>query len=108
MRKVRPLPRAPPKALVTKEMLASVRPKSRRTHLGVQAFLHLRSRQPKLGIDGHRIFGCLTPRVMIEEENTGGSTEVDDLLPDREGVDLLTDTFNDGEGPTEAEVLEFT
>ena len=48
-----------------------------------------------------------TPRATIEEENADGSAEVDDLLPDREGVDLPTDTFNDGGGPTEAEVQEF-
>ena len=29
-------------------------------------------------------------------------------LPDREGINLPTDTFNDGEGPTEAEQQEFT
>ena len=36
-----------------------------------------------------------TPRATIEEENTGdgGSAEVDDLLPDRGGIDLPTDTF---------------
>ena len=37
----------------------------------------------------------------------GGSAEVGDLLPDRGGIDLPTDTFNDGEGPTEAELQEF-
>ena len=31
----------------------------------------------------------------------------DDLLPDRGGIDLPTDIFNDGEGPTEAELQEF-
>ena len=40
------------------------------------------------------------PRATIEEENAGGSAEVDDLLPDREGINLPTDTFNNGEGPT--------
>ena len=49
-----------------------------------------------------------TLRATIEEEITGGSTEVDDLLPGREGINLPTDTFNAGEGPTEAELLEFT
>ena len=49
------------------------------------------------------------PRATIEEENAGdgGSAEVDDLLPHRGGIDLPTDTFNDGEGPTEAELQEF-
>ena len=50
-----------------------------------------------------------TPRTTIEEENVdaGDSANVDDLLPDRGGVDLPADTFNDGEVSTEAELLEF-
>ena len=50
-----------------------------------------------------------TPRATIEEENlgAGGSLNIDDLLRDRREAGLPTDTFPDGEGPTEAEVLEF-
>ena len=57
-------PKAPPKALVTKEMLASVRPKSPpNPPRSPRGFLHLRSRRPKLGIDGHRIFERLERRL---------------------------------------------
>ena len=98
-------PKAPPKALVTKEMLTSARPKSPPNP----------PRSPRVSPPqvtatevGNRWSSNLrAPRATIEEENTGGSTEVDDLLPDREGIDLPTDTFNDGEGPTEAEQQEF-
>ena len=99
-------PKAPPKALVTKEMLASVRPKS---PPNPPRSLRVSSPQITATEVGNRWSSNLrTPRATIEEENTGGSTEVDDLLPDREEVDLPTDTFNDGGDPTEAEVLEFT
>ena len=99
-------PKARPKALVTKEMLASVRPKSPPNP----------PRSPRVSspqvtateVRNRWSSNLRTPRATIEEENTGGSTEVDNLLPDREGVDLPMDTFNNGEGPTEAEVLEFT
>ena len=46
-------------------------------------------------------------RRLRKRTGDGGSAEVDDLLPDRGGIDLPTDTFNDGEGPTEAELQEF-
>ena len=99
-------PKAPPKALVTKEMLASVRPKS---PPNPPRSLRVSSPQVTAAEVGNRWSSNLrTPRATIEEENTGGSTEVDDLLPDREGINLPTDTFKDGEGPTEAELLEFT
>ena len=101
-------PKAPPKMLVTKEMMTSVRPKSPPNP----------PRSPKISSPpvstaeaGNRWSSSLrTPRATIEEENTGGggSAEVDDLLPDRGGIDLPTDTFNDCEGPTEAELQEFT
>ena len=99
-------PKAPPKALVTKEMLASVRPKS---PPNPPRSPRVSSPQVTATEVGNRWSSNLrTPRATIEEENTGGSAEVDDLLPDREGVDLPTDTFNDGGDPTEAEVLEST
>ena len=98
-------PKAPPKALVTKEMLASVRPKS---PPNPPRSPRVSSPQVTATEVGNRWSSNLrTPRATIEEENTGGSTEVDDLLPDREGINLPTDTFNDGEGPTEAEQQEF-
>ena len=97
-------PKAPPKALVTKEMLASVRPKS---PPNPPRSPRVSSPQVTATEVGNRWSSNLrTPRATIEEENTGGST--DDLLPDREGINLPTDTFNGGEGPTEAELLEFT
>ena len=43
----------------------------------------------------------------MENVDAGDSANVDDLLPDRGGVDLPADTFNDGEVSTEAELLEF-
>ena len=99
-------PKAPPKALVTKEMLASVRPKS---PPNPPRSPRVSSPQVTATEVGNRWSSNLrTPRATIEEENTGGSAEIDDLLPDREGVDLPTDTFNDGGDPTEAEVLEST
>ena len=100
------VPKAPPKALVTKDMLASVRPKS-----PPNPPWSPRVSSPQVAATevGNRWSSNLrTPRATIEEENTGGFAEVDDLLPDREGVDLPTDTFNDGEDPTGAEVLEPT
>ena len=98
-------PKAPPKTLVTKEMLASMRPKS---PPNPPRSPRVSSPQVAATEVGNRWSSSLrTPTATIEEENTGGSTEVDDLL-DREGINLPTDTFNDGEGPTEAEVLEFT
>ena len=98
-------PKAPPKALVTKEMLASVRLKS---PPNPPRSLRVSSPQVTATEVGNRWSSNLrTPRATIEEENAGGSAEVDDLLPGREGVDLPTDTFNDGGDPTEAEVLEF-
>ena len=98
-------PKAPPKALVTKEMLASVRPKS---PPNPPRSPRVSSPQVTATEVGNRWSSNLrTPRATIEEENAGGSAEVDDLLPGREGVDLPTDTFNDGGDPTEAEVLEF-
>ena len=97
-------PKAPPKALVTKEMLASVRPKS---PPNPPRSPRVSSPQVTATEVGNRWSSSLrTPRATIEEENAGGSAEVDDLLPDREGVDLPTDTFNDGGDPTKAEVLE--
>ena len=98
-------PKAPPKALVTKEMLASVRPKS---PPNPPRSPRVSSPQVTATEVGNRWSSNLrTPRATIEEENADGSAEVDDLLPDREGVDLPTDTFNDGGDPTEAEVQEF-
>ena len=98
-------PKAPPRALVTKEMLASVRPKS---PPNPPRSPRVSSPQVTAAEVGNRWSSSLrTPRAIIEEENTGGPTEVDDLLPDREGINLPTDTFNDGEGPTEAEQQEF-
>ena len=97
-------PKAPPTALVTKEMLASVRPKS---PPNPPRSPRVSSPQVTATEVGNRWSSNLrTPGATIEEENAGGSVEVDDLLPDREGVDLPTDTFNDGGDPTEAEVLE--
>ena len=98
-------PKAPPKALVTKEMLASARPKSPPNP----------PRSPRVSspeiytaeVGNRWSWSLRTPRATIEEEDTGGCAEVDDLLPDRRGIDLPTDTFNDGEGPTEAERQEF-
>ena len=101
-------PKAPPKALVTKEMMTSVRPKS---PPNPPRSPRISSPQVSTAEVGNRWSSSLrTPRATIEEENTGGggSAEVDDLLPDRGGIDLPTDTFNDGEGPTEAELHEFT
>ena len=98
-------PKAPPKALVTKGMLASVRPKS---PPNPPRSPRVSSPQVTATEVGNRWSSNLrTPRATIEEENAGGSAEVDDLLPDREGVDLPTDTFNDGGDPTEAEEQEF-
>ena len=98
-------PKAPPKALVTKEMLASARPKS---PPNPPRSPRVSSPQVTATEVGNRWSSNLrTPRATIEEENAGGSAEVDDLLHDRGGVDLPTDTFNDGGDPTEAEVQEF-
>ena len=102
------IPKAPPKALVTKEMMTSVRPKS---PPNPPRSPRISSSQVSMAEVGNRWSSSLrTPRATIEEEDTGGggSAEVDDLLPDRGGIDLPTDTFNDGEGPTEAELQEFT
>ena len=100
-------PKAPPKALVTKEMLASVRPKS---PPNPPRSPRVSSPRVSTAEVGNRWSSNLrTPRATIEEENTGdgGSAEVDDLLPGRGEIDRPTDTFNDGEGPTEAELQEF-
>ena len=94
-------PKAPPKALVTKTSQSPPNPPR-----------SPRVSSPRVSTAevGNRWSSNLrTPRATIEEENTGdgGSAEVDDLLPDRGGIDLPTDTFNDGEGPTKAELQEY-
>ena len=86
-------------------MLASARPKS---PPNPPRSARVSSPQVTAAEVGNRWSSSLrTPRATIEEENTGGSAEVDDLLPDMAGINLPTDTFNDGEGATEAEQQEF-
>ena len=101
------IPKAPPKALVTKVM-TSVRPKS---PPNPPRSPRVPSPQVSAAEAGNRWTSFLrTSKATIEEENVDdeGSAGIDDLLPNRGGVDLPTDSFSDGEGPTEAELMEFT
>ena len=67
-------PKAPPKALVTKEMLASARPKS---PPNPPRSPRVSSPQVTAAEVGNRwSSGLRTPRATIEEENMGGSAEV--------------------------------